>query len=117
MQMIAARLIIQPAEARSSVPITRLRGVTLRLHAVTLRLHAVTLRLHAVTLHLREATLLLRQAIRRHRIVLLLRVPIRRLAILPHQVTLPAAVRAAVADLTVQETAAATRAARLTAAD
>ena len=102
--MIAARLIIQPAEARSSVPtITRLRGVTLRLHAVTL--------------HLREATLLLRAAIRRHRIVLLLRVPIRRLAILPHQVTLPAAVRAAVADLTVQETAAATRAARLTAAD
>ena len=101
--MIAARLIIQPAEARSSVPITRLRGVTLRLHAVTL--------------HLREATLLLRPAIRRHRIVLLLRVPIRRLAILPHQVTLPAAVRAAVADLTVQETAAATRAARLTAAD
>lgn len=102
--MIAARLIIQPAEARSSVPtITRLRGVTLRLHAVTL--------------HLREATLLLRAAIRRHRIVLLLRVPIRRLAILPHQATLPAAVRAAVADLTVQETAAATRAARLTAAD
>ena len=101
--MIAARLIIQPAEARSSVPITRLRGVTLRLHAVTL--------------HLREATLLLRPAIRRHRIVLLLRVPIRRLAILPHQATLPAAVRAAVADLTVEETAAATRAARLTAAD
>ncbi len=103
--MIAARLIIQPAEARSSVPtITRLRGVTLRLHAVTL--------------HLREATLLLRAAIRRHRIVLLLRVPIRRLAILPHQAALPAAaVRAAVADLTVQETAAATRAARLTAAD
>ena len=96
--MIAARLIIQPAEARSSVPITRLRGVTLRLHAVTL--------------HLREATLLLRAAIRRHRIVLLLRVPIRRLAILPHQATLPAAV----ADLTVEE-AAATRVARLTAAD
>ena len=82
--------IIQPAEARSSVPLTRLRGVTLRLHAVTL--------------HLREA-------IRRHRIVLLLRVPIRRRAILPHQATLPAA------DLTVEETAAATRAARLTAAD
>ena len=101
--MIAARLIIQPAEARSSVPITRLRGVTLRLQAVTL--------------HLREATLLLRAAIRRHRIVLLLRVPIRRLATLPHQVPRPAAVRAAVADLTVEETAAATRAARLTAAD
>ena len=102
--MIAARLIIQTAEAPSSVPITRLRGVTLRLHAVTL--------------HLREATLLLHAAIRRHRIVLLLRVPIRRLAILPHQATLPAAaVRAAVADLTVEETAAATRAARLTAAD
>lgn len=100
--MIAARLIIQAAEARSSAPITRLRGVTLRLHAVTQ--------------HLREATLLLRAAIRRHRIVLLLRVPIRRLAILPHQATLPAAVRP-MADLTVEETAAAIRAARLTAAD
>src|SRR5258708_37273289 len=95
--------IIQPAEARSSVPITRLRGVTLRLHAVTL--------------HLREATLLLRAAIRRHRIVLLLRVPIRRLAILPHQATLPAAVRAAVADFTGQETAAGTPPGLLTAAD
>jgi hypothetical protein len=89
--------IIQPAEAPSSVPLTRLRGVTPRLHAVTL--------------HLREATLHLREAIRRHRIVLLLRVPIRRRAILPHQATLP------VADLTVEQTAAATRAARLTAAD
>jgi len=101
--MTEARLIIQAAETRSSALTALLRGVTLLLHAVTLRL--------------RKAILLLRAAIRRHRIVLLLRVHIRRRVILPRQATLRGeAVRTAMADLTVEETAAATQAVHHTAA-
>ncbi len=98
MQMTAVRLIIQAAEARSSAPTALLRGVTLSLHTVTLRLH--------------KAILLLRAAIPRRRedlrARLLRRVPLRHPAILPRQATLREAARTAMADLAVEETAAAT---------
>jgi len=105
--MTAVRLIIQAAETRSSAPTALLRGVTLSLHTVTLRLH--------------KAILLLRAAIPRRRedlrARLLRRVPLRHPAILPRQATLrEEAARTAMADLAVEETAAATPAVHHTAA-
>ena len=82
--MTTAHLTIQAAETRSSVPIVRLRGATLRHRGVTLRLHAVSLRHH-------KATLRHRGVIQHHRVVPPLRAHIRRPAVLPHQATLPAA--------------------------